>query len=583
MLKSAKAAYFYDLSSSLKSKPGKFWKHFQSLSRRSKPTCEIQVSATADAFNDHFLSIPYKTIANVVSTVPASEYMDKLCDGTTPSLEFVPVDVESVSLIISSLHVQKASGADGLPTRFIRASPYMARLVTVLINKCIESSSVPFQWKQAIVTPVPKCKQCTSLSQFRPISVLPVLSKVLERVLYNQILSHLIKYDLLCPHQSGFRLGYSTQDVLLHVTDKWLKAIDDGKYTGVVFLDLAKAFDTVDYSILCTKLTYYGFRESSYDLLCDHLAGRQQRVLFHGDLSDWGAVSIGVPQGSILGPLLFALYINDLPSVVNHCMLDLYADDAEMHCSHSDLNVVETCLQSDLDCVATWLHSSRLCLNVDKSNCMLIGSRQRVAGKELNVSVGGNMLTQVNSVRYLGVLIDSVLSWTLHVHSMVSRIRSRLALIVRYGSLLPAVLCVLYSVFVMPLFDYCDVVWSPSTAKQTCLIERIHSKFINKLPLTHRSKFPFTLTERRRFHTAVQIYKSLHQLSPPYLHNIFQFSKDITGHISRNINRLFVPRVFTNYGKRSFFYRGAVLWNSLSLSVTGATTLSLFKNSYFNF
>ena len=134
--------------------------------------------------------------------------------------------------------------------------------------------------------------------------------------------------------------------------------------------------------------------------------------------------------------------------------------------------MVETCLQSDLDCVATWLHSSCLCLNADKSNCMLIGSRQRVAGKELNISVGGNMLTQVNSARYLGVLIDSVLSWTLHVRSMISRIRYRLALIVRYGSLPPAVLCVLYSVFLMPLFDYCDIVWSPSTAKQTCLIEK---------------------------------------------------------------------------------------------------------------
>ena len=505
MLRSAKAAYFHDLASSLRSKSGKFWKQFQSLSRRSKPACEIEVSATADAFNDHFLSIPYKAVANVVSTVPASEYLDKLCDGTVPSLEFVPVDVESVSSIISSLHVQNASGADGLPTRFVRASPYMARLVTVLINKCIESSSVPFQWKQAIVTPVPKCKQCTSLSNFRPISVLPVLSKVLskvlERVLHNQIQLHLIKYDLLCPHQSGFHTGYSTQDVLLHITDKWLKAIDEGKYTGTVFLDLAKAFDTVDHSILCTKLTYYGFRGPSYDLLCNYLAERQQRVSFNGDLSNWGAISIGVPQGSILGPLLFALYINDLPSVVNHCMLHLFADDAELHCSHSDLDVVETCLQSDLDSVASWLLSSHLCLNVVKSNGMLIGSRQRVADKALRVSVGGNVLTQVNSVRYLGVLIDPVLSWTLHIRSMVSRVRSRLASIVRYGSLPPAVLCVLYSAFVMPLFDYCDVVWSPSTAKLNCLIERIHSKFIKKLPLTYRSKFPFTLTERSRFHT----------------------------------------------------------------------------------
>ena len=117
------------------------------------------------------------------------------------------------------------------------------------------------------------------------------------------------------------------------------------------------------------------------------MAGRQQRVLFHGDLFDWGTVSIGVPQGSILGPLLFALYINDLPSVVNYCLLDLFADDAELHYSHSDLRVVETCLQSDLDSVADWLDNSRLRLNVEKSNCMLIGSCQRVANIGLGVVI----------------------------------------------------------------------------------------------------------------------------------------------------------------------------------------------------
>ena len=278
---------------------------------------------------------------------------------------------------------------------------------------------------------------------------------------------------------------------------------DSGRCNGAVFLDLAKAFDTVDHSILCAKLTYYGFRGSSYDLLSDYLAGRQQRVLFHGHLSGWGSVSIGVPQGSILGPLLFALYINDLPSVVKHCILDLYADDAELHCSHSDLRMVETYLQSDLDSVAVWLLG-------DKSNCMLIGSHQRVANKELCVSVGGNVLTQVNSVRYLGVLIDPVLSWTLHINTMASRIRSRLSSILCYGSLPPALLCLLYSAFVMPLYDYCNIIWSPSTAKQTRMLERIHSKFVNRLPLPYRSRFSLTLTECRRFHTAIQIFRSLH-------------------------------------------------------------------------
>ena len=234
------------------------------MSKHSKSICNSQLSATADAFNDYFLSIPYKTVANVTSTVPATEYMDKLYDRAIPSLEFVPVDVESVSFLISSLRIQKASGVDGLSARFIRASPYMVRLVTVLINKCIESSLVPFQWKQAIVTPVPKCKQCTSLTHFRPISVLPTLSKVLECVLYNQIQSHIIRHDLFCAHQSGFRSGYSTQDVLLHVTDKWLKAIDEGKYTGAVFLDLAKAFDTVNHSILCSKLAFEGHLMTCY-------------------------------------------------------------------------------------------------------------------------------------------------------------------------------------------------------------------------------------------------------------------------------------------------------------------------------
>jgi len=150
----------------------------------------------------------------------------------------------------------------------------MARLITVLINQCIESSSVPSQWKQATVTPVPKFKNYTSLSHFCPISVLSTLSKVLERILYDQMVSHLNKHNLLTPHQSGFRSGYSTQDVLLCITDKWLRAIDEGKYTGAIFLDVAKAFDTVDHAILCSKLKYYGFQGASYALICDYLSNR---------------------------------------------------------------------------------------------------------------------------------------------------------------------------------------------------------------------------------------------------------------------------------------------------------------------
>ena len=172
-----------------------------------------------------------------------------------------------------------------------------------------------------------------------------------------------------------------------------------------------------------------------------------------------------------LGPFAFSLYLNDLPSLVSYCLSDLYADDTEIHCSDSDLQMVENCLQSDLTSVATWLGSSHLCLNVDKSTCMLIGSRQRVAGHTLSVSVSGSVLSQVHSVRYLGVLNDPVVSWNLHICNMISRVRSRLASIIQFGSLPPAVLCVLYSPFVMSLFDYCDVTYLDSIHGKTDLFD----------------------------------------------------------------------------------------------------------------
>ena len=155
---------------------------------------------------------------------------------------------------------------------------------------------------------------------------------------------------------------------------KWLKAIDEGKYTGAVFLDPTKEFDTVDHKILLSKLRHYGFQGNSFDFLCNYLSDRQQRVLFNGELSDWVTISIGVTQRSILGPLLFTLYINNLPTVIKNSLLDLYADDAELHCSHPDFNVVECLLQSDLNTVMCWLCSSQMSLNAIKSSSMLIGS-----------------------------------------------------------------------------------------------------------------------------------------------------------------------------------------------------------------
>jgi len=179
------------------------------------------------------------------------------------------------------------------------------------------------------------------------------------------------------------------------------------------------------------------------------------------------------------------------------------------------------------------------------------------------------VLSQVHSVQYLGVLNDSTLSWNLHICNMFSRVRSRLASTIQFKSLPPAVLCALYS-------DFVTIATLLGLHLQTCMFEKVHSKFVHKLPSSYHPKFRFTLIERRRFHTAVQIFKSLSRISP-YLHNIFQFSRNVTGHLSHNVNQLFVPRVFTNYGKQSFYYRRTILWSNLKSTVTGAATLLSFQ------
>ena len=170
------------------------------------------------------------------------------------------------------------------------------------------------------VIPIQKKKGNVNMSNYRPISILPIMSKIIGKVAHFQLLNHLVRYSLLSDCQSGFRPAHSTQDVLLKVIDSWRKAIDSGEY---VFLDLAKAFNTVDHSILISKLPYYGIKDQALLWFNSYLSDRYQRVCVDGDFSDWGRITVGMPQGSILGPLLFLLYINDLPKAITYSDINL--------------------------------------------------------------------------------------------------------------------------------------------------------------------------------------------------------------------------------------------------------------------
>ena len=191
----------------------------------------------------------------------------------------------------------------------------------------------------------------------------------------------------------------------LYVTDRWREAIDKSMFTAAAFLDLSKAFDCVNHNILLSKLACYGVTGGSLVWFASYLSSRMQSVRLWGSSSGWGLVCAGVPQGSILGPLLFSVYVNDLLTVTQDCQLNMYADDMEIHCSNADLSVAQHCLQSDLDSVQLWLRANLLSLNVRKSHAMLIGSRQKLQDHDLCIFVGGVQLSRVPFLK---------ISWSLH-------------------------------------------------------------------------------------------------------------------------------------------------------------------------
>ena len=478
------------------------------------------------------------------------------------------------------------------PTSFISSScdhilKSLRWIELLLTNESIRRSQVPSIWKAACVTPIPKSNDTSLITNYRPISILPVTSKVLEWIVRDQIMEHLHEYSLLSDRQSGFRSGHSTQDVLLYVTEKWKCAIDRNEFVGALFLDLSKAFDCVNHAILLSKLPYFGIRGKSFQCIQNYLDGRRQCTIVNGCSSDWAISAYGVPQGSILGPLLFSLYLNDLPIIAINSDISLYADDMEVDTTAPDLQSVVESLQKDLNVIRDWMSANKLKLNSDKCKCMLIGNCQKVGNKALLLRLNGEIIKQVTCVKYLGLLIDNHLSWVAQINSIIAKVNWRLASFRRIQPLPLEINRSLYKAFIYPYLDYCDCVWLPNKEQELSL-EKLQKSFVRMVTRDSNSSYHelldklklSTLKDQRKFHLGIQVFKSLFKLSPSYLFNIFTYGSQKSGHTLRNCHRLFIHSVRTNMGKATLRYRGAVLWNSLDEALHDCDTVSSFKSLY---
>ena len=373
----------------------------------------------SNKFNDHFASIG-PSLASEVDSSECTNYLSYVTN-TDAKFEFQLTNTRQVLSLLNKLNKSKATGIDKISARLIREC---ADLICIpmcdIFNQSITLGIFPDDWKTARVTPLFKQGNRDDLDNYRPISVISAVAKVFERIIYDQVYGYLEEHNILFKSQSGFRAIHSTVTALLTATDTWAYNIDRGNINAVVFLDLKMAFDTVDHEILLAKLNHYGIQGNAYMWFQSYLRYRKQMCSVNGVLSGSRFLSCGVPQGTILGPLLFLLYINDLPNCLVNSEARMYADDTHLTYAGVNSEDIQFCLNQDLGDLYEWLRANKLTLNMTKTEYMLIGSRQRLStlNDSPRLTINDVHVKQVNEAKILGVINDKKLNWNSHIEKI---------------------------------------------------------------------------------------------------------------------------------------------------------------------
>ena len=376
------------------------------------------------------------------------------------TFKFTPVDVSQTLKVLKNIRGSKAAGPDNIPASMIKdAAEELAAPISFLINYSFETGTFPTAEKTAKVTPLYKSGERNSFNNYRPISVLSVISKVAEKLAFNQLSDYFEKNHLLSNCQYGFRRGRSTQHAVTNLVDSIRQKIDKGKHTGVLYMDFSKAFDTVNHACILHKLPFYGISGTELNWIIDYLFNRDQYVNYEGIPSLPEKITHGVPQGSILGPLLFIILINDMQSQLVKCSMLMYADDTVIFFSSKNILDIEKVINQEAELIQTWIKENCLVLNKKKGKTEFILYRSKRNGNNCIIKVGNDETNQPQSYEYLGVTLDSHLNLNEHYSKISKRISTRIKLLKKIRHEIPPTVAEqIYNSIIKPIFLYCSTI-----------------------------------------------------------------------------------------------------------------------------
>ena len=575
----ARSQYESRIILNCKTNPKTFWSYVKKKTKKPGDVSTLEDrngqlvsndSTKAKLLNDYFSSV-------FVNEADDNFYEKNINPTIADTIDTISINEDIILTAIDKLNVSKAPGPDGLHARIIKECKESFSIVfSIIFKKSLQEGALPKQWKQAHVKALFKKGKRTQCSNYRPVSLTSIVCKLFESIIRDNITQFLETHSLITTHQHGFRSGHSCTTQLLELMEDFTDFYEEEIPYDCIYLDFAKAFDRVPHQRVLTKLYNLGIRGKLINWIKDFLHGREQRVVINNNYSDWTNVVSGIPQGSVLGPTLFTIFINDIPVDINSS-IKIFADDTKLYNDAHLSNLI----QNDLNKLVQWSNIWLLPFNIDKCKVLHYGK----LNPKNNYMMNDIPLSAGPSIKDLGITFQDNLRFDEHISKITSTANSRLGIIKNtFHSIDEKGFMILFKSNVRPVLEYGIPVWQPHLRKHEKEIEQIQRRAtrmikgfenFNYSERLHKLYLP-TLHYRRRRCDLIQVFKIIKKFDNIDSDSFFQFNHGITR--KNHIYKLNKPRCNSSQKMHSFSHRIINDWNDLPSSVGEINSINAFKS-----
>ena len=503
----------------------------------------------ATNFNDFFVNVGPSTDESI-PVAPGMSANRFLKDRIETNFIIAHISNDEIIDIINKLE-NKSTGPSGIPLRLLSLIPDLIIIpLAHIINLSFSTGEFPNLLKIVKVIPIHKGGSTQDMNNYRPISLLSIFDKIIEKIMHKNLYAFLESNDILFKNQYGFRKNNSTVYALAEITEKIKNSIDNGLFGCGIFIDLRKAFDTVNHNILLSKLEHYGIRGHLLNWFQSYLSNRKQYVTINAFSSDFKPITCGVPQGSVLGPLLFLLYINDLPNISKKLNFYLFADDTHIYHECKSIQELEKVTNKELKKLSFWLNINRLSLNIDKTNYMIFHPYNKPVKQNVTILINKKAISEKDSLKYLGVVIDSTLSWKQHINAISKKISRSIGIMYKLRPYLPLqIMKNLYYSLVYSHIVYAIEVWGSAFKTDITKILVLQKRALRLMtyndnflavpgplvasnPIFSHLKI-LKVTDVFKLQISKFVFKCINHLTPNNFHDWFKMNSTVHGYRTR--------------------------------------------------